>query len=268
MLESPYLVTPGSKLKLSEFSPDDTGSFSKKDQAVEETQKLIEKLADLQNVLYAESKHAVLVVLQAIDAGGKDGTIRHVFSGINPQGCNVTSFKTPTDLEKAHDFLWRVHAQVPRKGMMGIFNRSHYESVLVERVKNLTPKSVWSQRYEHINAFEKMLSDEGVTILKFFLHISKKEQKHRMMARIDQQSKNWKFNPDDLADRELWDSYMEAYQDAMRRCSTKHAPWYIVPADHKWFRNWLVVDVLVRTLSGLDLKYPAPQQGLERIKLK
>jgi PPK2 family polyphosphate:nucleotide phosphotransferase len=268
MTQSPYLVQPGKKLKLADWSPEDTGKFKDKDDALEAEAENLKKLADLQNVLYAESKRSVLVVLQAIDAGGKDGTIRHVFSGMNPQGCNVTSFKVPSDVEKSHDFLWRIHAQVPHKGMIGIFNRSHYESVLVERVKKLTPKSIWSRRYEHINAFEKMLTDEGVTILKFFLHISKDEQKHRMLARLDQQSKNWKFNPDDLADRALWDDYMDAYEEMMRECSTADAPWYIVPANHKWFRNWLVGDVLVRTLKAMDPKYPSPPEGLEKIKIK
>ena len=268
MPDSPYLVRPGKKLKFADHSPDDTGDFKNKDDAADETAKNTEKLSDLQNVLYAESKQSLLVVLQAIDAGGKDGTIRHVFSGVNPQGCNVTSFKAPSDLEKSHDFLWRIHAQVPHKGMIGIFNRSHYESVLVERVKKLVPKEVWSKRYDHINAFEKMLSDEGITILKFFLHISKDEQKHRMMARLDNQSKNWKFNPDDLADRELWDQYMEAYEDAMEECSKPYAPWYIVPANHKWFRNWLIGDILVRTLKAMDPKYPEPAEGLEKIKVK
>jgi len=268
MTDSPYLVRPGKKLKFADHSPDETGEFKEKADALPAIAKDIEKLADLQNVLYAESKQSMLVILQAIDAGGKDGTIRQVFSGVNPQGCNVTSFKAPSDLEKSHDFLWRIHAQVPHKGMIGIFNRSHYESVLVERVKKLAPKDVWSKRYTHINAFEKMLSDEGVTILKFFLHISKEEQKHRMMARLDQQSKNWKFNPDDLADRELWDQYMEAYEDAMEECSTPYAPWYIVPANHKWFRNWLVGDILVRTLKAMDPKYPDPPEGLEKIKVK
>jgi PPK2 family polyphosphate:nucleotide phosphotransferase len=268
MTDSPYLVVPGKKVKLADWSPDDTGSFKDKDEAVAASAKNLEKLADLQNVLYAEAKQSLLVVLQAIDAGGKDGTIRHVFSGVNPQGCDVTSFKQPSEVEKAHDFLWRIHARVPHKGMIGIFNRSQYESVLVERVKKLTPKEIWSRRYEHINAFEKMLSDEGVTILKFFLHISKDEQKHRMMARLDQQSKNWKFSPSDLADRELWDQYMEAYEDAMRECSTKQAPWYIVPADHKWFRNWLVGDVLVRTLKKMDPKYPDPPEGIAKFKVK
>jgi PPK2 family polyphosphate:nucleotide phosphotransferase len=268
MTESPYLVQLGKKLKLSDWSPDDTGPFKDKADALAKSEKQIERLSDLQNVLYAESKQSLLVILQAIDAGGKDGTIRHVFSGVNPQGCNVTSFKVPNELEKSHDFLWRIHAQVPRKGMIEIFNRSHYESVLVERVKKITPKEIWSKRYDHINAFERMLADEGVTILKFFLHISKEEQKHRMMARLDQQSKNWKFNPDDLADRALWEQYMEAYEDMMRECSTPHAPWYIVPSNHKWFRNWLISDVLVRTLTAMDPKYPPPIEGLEKIKIK
>ena len=265
MVESPYLVTPGSKPKLSQWKTDDTGPFKSKEDAAAPTQKNLEQLADLQELLYAEVKHAILVVFQAMDTGGKDGAIEFVFSGIDPQGCMVTQFKTPTPLELAHDFLWRVHAGAPPKGMIGIFNRSHYESVLIERVKNLVPEKVWSARYEHINNFEKMLADEGTTILKFFLHISKEEQKRRLVARLNEPHKQWKFNPGDLEERKRWDAYQEAYEDVLRRCSQKHAPWYVVPADRKWFRNWVVSDVLVRTLEEMDMKYPKPAAGLDKI---
>ncbi|MBV8781248.1 MAG: polyphosphate kinase 2 family protein [Phycisphaerae bacterium] len=268
MIDSPHLVKPGKKVRLSELPTDDTGSFKNKHAAKKKSDELIEQLAELQNVLYAEQKRSVLVVLQAIDAGGKDGTISHVFGGVNPQGCQVTSFKVPSELEAAHDFLWRIHAATPRKGMIGIFNRSQYESVLVERVKKLVPQSVWSRRYEQINEFEAMLASENTTILKFFLHISRKEQKKRMMERIDVKSKNWKFNPGDLRDRQLWDDYMEAYDDAIERCSTPDAPWYVVPADHTWYTNYVVSDVLVRTLKSMNLEFPDPPKGLDKIVVK
>jgi len=188
-----------------------------------------------------------------------------VFRGCDPQGCQVTAFKTPTPLELSHDFLWRIHAATPPFGMIGIFNRSHYESVLIERVKKLVPEKVWSKRYDHINDFEKMLADEGTTIVKFFLHISKDEQKRRLEARLNEREKQWKFNPGDLVERKLWDEYMDAYQDAIRDCSQKHAPWYVVPADRKWYRNWVLSDVLVRTLEDMGMKYPKPAPGLDKI---
>ena len=268
MIDSPYLVKPGDKVKLPGHKADDTGSFKDKDSARDSTSKNLKKLSDLQDKLAAEAKQAVLIVLQAMDGGGKDGTVKKVFSGVNPQGCVVNSFKRPTPLELEHDFLWRIHAAAPPKGVIGIFNRSHYESVLVERVKDLVPEKVWSKRYDHINDFEKMLSDEGTTIIKFFLNISFEEQKRRMQARLKDPHKNWKFDPEDLKDRERWDHYMEAYEDALSRCSTKHAPWYIVPADHKWFRNWLVSDVIVHTLEALNPKYPPPLKGADEIKVK
>jgi PPK2 family polyphosphate:nucleotide phosphotransferase len=268
LIDSPYLASPNRKIKLSDFKTDDTGPFKDKDDAQDVIAKNIEKLISLQQVLYAESKHAVLVVLQAMDTAGKDGAIKHVFSSVNPQGCSVTSFKAPSTLERAHDFLWRIHAAVPARGMIGIFNRSHYESVLVERVKELVPKDVWAGRYEQINAFEKMLADEGTTIIKFFLHISKDEQKSRLQARLDDPKKNWKFNPGDLADRKLWDQYMDAYEDVLRKCSTRDAPWFVVPADRKWFRNWVISDTLVRTLQKLHPKYPDPVDGIEKVQIK
>ena len=268
MLDSPYLVPPDSKFKLSKCRTDDTRPFKNKADAADAIADNLKKLDKLQDVLYAQSKHAVLIVLQAMDGGGKDGAIKHVFSGINPQGCSVTSFKAPTSLELAHDFLWRVHLAAPPKGMIGIFNRSHYESVLVERVKKLVPQKLWAKRYHHINAFEKMLADEGTTIVKFFLNISWEEQKCRMEKRLADPTKNWKFSPEDLKERKRWDRYMEAYQDAFRRCSKPWAPWYVVPADNKWFRNWVISDTLVRTLERLDLQFPSPLQGAAEIKVE
>ena len=267
MVDSPYLVDPGRKLKLDDLKTDDTGHFKDKDDAAKPVKQNLKKLRKLQDVLYAQGKHALLVVLQAMDGGGKDGTIKHVFSGVNPQGCSVTSFKVPTPQELAHDFLWRVHRATPARGMIGIFNRSHYESVLVERVKDLTPQKIWSKRYDHISNFEQMLADEGTTILKFFLHISWDEQKKRMEKRLADPTHNWKFSPSDLKERKRWDDYMEAYEDALRRCSTEWAPWYVVPADHKWFRNWVVSDTIVRTLEEMNLQYPPPLKNADKVKV-
>jgi PPK2 family polyphosphate:nucleotide phosphotransferase len=267
MIKSPYLVKPGKDLKLSKLDTADTGDFKAKEDAAPAIEKHLEKLRKLQGLLYAEGKRALLVVFQAMDAGGKDGAIEHVFSGLNPQGCSVTSFKAPSHEELAHDYLWRIHIATPRRGIIGIFNRSHYESVLVERVKKLVPKDVWSKRYDHINAFEKLLADEGTVILKFFLHISREEQKKRLEARLQDPTKNWKFSPLDLEERKRWDEYMEAYQDALEKCSTEDAPWFVVPSDHKWFRNWVISDTIVRTLEEMDMKYPEPIPGIEKIKV-
>jgi PPK2 family polyphosphate:nucleotide phosphotransferase len=268
MIDSPYLVKAGKKLKLSKLPTDDTGPFNDKDDAQAAIDKNLDRLKELQEVLYAEGKHAVLVVFQAMDCGGKDGAIEHVFSGVNPQGCSVTSFKVPTSLERAHDFLWRHHIAAPAKGMIGIHNRSHYESVLVERVHDIAPRSVWKDRYDRINAFERLLADEGTTILKFFLHISRAEQKRRLESRLADKDKNWKFNVADLKERERWDDYMDAYQDALENCSTKHAPWYVVPADKKWFRNWVISDTIVRTMKKLDMRFPPAPEGLDKITIK
>jgi PPK2 family polyphosphate:nucleotide phosphotransferase len=218
-------------------------------------------------VLYAQAKYSVLIVFQAMDAGGKDGAIEHIFSGVNPQGCSVASFKAPSHLELAHDYLWRYHIEAPKRGMLGIFNRSHYESVLVERVREIAPKKVWSKRYDQINAFEEMLAAEDTVILKFYLNISKKEQAARLQARLDDPTKNWKFNPGDLEERGRWDDYMEAFQDLMERCSTEHAPWYVIPSNKKWFRNWAISDIIVRTLKELPLKFPDPIEGIEKFKI-
>ena len=268
MIESPYLVTPGSKFRLSDRPTSDTGKFKDKADALPDTEHNLERLAELQELLYAEAKHAVLVVFQAMDAGGKDGSIEHVFSGLDPQGCTVTSFKTPTPLELAHDFLWRVHMAVPQRGMIGIFNRSHYESVLIERVKDLVPEKVWKNRYDHINEFERMLAEEGMVILKFFLHISRDEQKKRLESRLKDDHKKWKFNPGDLEERGRWDAYMEAYEEALRRCSQEYAPWYVVPADRKWYRNWVISHILVETLDRLNMKYPKPRFDPSKITIE
>ena len=268
IIDSPYVVKPGKKFKIKSRSTDDQGKFKDREDALPATQKHLEKLDHLQEVLYAGNQHALLIVFQAMDGGGKDGAIEHIFSGINPQGCQVTSFKKPNELELAHDFLWRIHGAAPRKGMIGIFNRSHYESVLVERVHKLVPKKQWQARYEHINSMEKMLTDEGTTILKFFLHISKDEQRQRLQDRLDNQEKHWKFDPNDLEERKLWDEYQEAYEDAIGKCSTEWAPWYVVPADRKWFRNWVISDTIVRTMQKLDLQFPAAIEGIRKYKIE
>jgi PPK2 family polyphosphate:nucleotide phosphotransferase len=268
MVHSHYRVEPGKKVDLSKWSTDDTGPFADKHEAKDPTEKNIKRLIGLQELLYASSSHSVLIVLQAMDAGGKDGAISHVFSGVNPQGCNVTSFKEPSHEELAHDYLWRYHLACPRRGMIGIFNRSHYESILVERVKNIVSKDVWSQRFDEINQFERMLVSERTVIIKFFLHISKSEQKKRLNARIEDKTKQWKISPSDLDTRKYWNEYTEAFEDMLRRCSTDEAPWYVVPADHKWFRNWILSDTIVRTLQKLEMKLPPPVEGIEKLKLK
>ena len=223
----------------------------------------LERLTELQTAFYADKRHALLVVLQGRDASGKDGTIRTVFGACNPQGCQISGFKAPTDLELSHDFLWRVHQVVPPKGMIGIFNRSHYEDVLVVRVKELVPRKVWSKRYRQINDFEEMLSENGVVILKFFLHISRQEQREQFLERLTDPTKNWKFRAGDLDDRALWGDYTRAYRDALRKCSTKGAPWYLVPSDHRTARNYLVTRVINETLERLKPEYPrAPKEIL------
>jgi PPK2 family polyphosphate:nucleotide phosphotransferase len=227
-----------------------------------------DRIGKLQHVFYADSRYALLIVLQGRDASGKDGTIRHVFHAVNPQGCEVTSFKTPTDIERLHDYLWRVHAAVPRRGMIGIFNRSHYEDVLVERVHHDMPKRVWSARYQQINDFERMLCENAVVILKFFLHISRDEQKRRLQDRLTDETKNWKFRVGDLDDRQQWDSYTKAYKGLLSNCSTKCAPWYVVPADDKSVRNWLIARTIADTLDGLRLRFPPADPAVRAIQIK
>jgi PPK2 family polyphosphate:nucleotide phosphotransferase len=264
-----YRVSPGTKVDLDQWDPDDTSMFTgKKTDGVRALEPLTARLEQLQELLYAEGKHKVLIVLQAMDAGGKDGTIRHVFDGVNPQGVKVASFKAPSDNELAHDYLWRVHRRAPAKGEITIFNRSHYEDVLVVRVKKLAPKSVWARRYRQINEFEKMLVDEGTTILKFYLHISKDEQKQRLQDRLDKADKHWKFNAADLKERARWNDYQKAYESVLSKTSTKSAPWYVIPANRKWYRNLVISRILVDTLEGLDMRYPAPEEGLDELVIE
>jgi PPK2 family polyphosphate:nucleotide phosphotransferase len=249
------IVPPGHKFSLGEYDPTHTFGVLK-EHAEEELSHHIDKLQALHDLLYAENKRALLIVLQGMDAAGKDGTIRHVMSGVNPQGCGVTSFKEPSALELSHDFLWRVHAAVPARGAIGIFNRSHYEDVLIARVHRLVPKQVWSSRYDQINAFEKMLTQNGVHILKFFLHIGAGEQKKRLRERLNDPRKNWKASSADFRERRYWNRYRKAYEDALERCSTEWAPWYAIPSNYKWFRNYAVSEVVIRTLASLKMKYP------------
>jgi PPK2 family polyphosphate:nucleotide phosphotransferase len=254
-----YRVTPGSTVKLDRWDPNDKSVFpGKKKEGREELTRLNERLETLQELHYAEGKHRLLVVLQARDAGGKDGTIRHVFEGVNPQGVKVASFKRPTPVELAHDYLWRVHPRVPGNGEFVIFNRSHYEDVLVVRVHSLVAPDVWRKRYDHINDFERMLVEEGTTILKFYLNIDQEEQRERFQARLDDPSKHWKFNPGDLKERELWSEYTKAYEDVLSKTSTEWAPWYVVPANRKWYRNLVIASIIIDTLEKLDMHFPEP----------
>jgi len=257
---------PGTKITLADFDP---GYAGDQDRGVveKETDQLRDRLRELQQVLYAQGRYSVLVVLQAMDAGGKDGTIRKVFSGVNPQGFRIANFKKPTELELAHDFLWRVHQQVPPNGYIGIFNRSHYEDVLIVRVNELVAEQVWRKRYEQINQFEKLLAENGTKILKFFLHISKDEQKERFQERLDNPDKNWKFSIGDLPVREKWDAYMHAYADAISLCNTEYAPWHIVPANRKWYRNYVITKAIVDAMESMPLDYPDPEPGLTDVMI-
>jgi PPK2 family polyphosphate:nucleotide phosphotransferase len=248
-------VEPGDKVDLGRFDPGQTHGHDKKD-SERELAAGLQRLADLQDRVWAEAKHRVLIVLQGIDAAGKDGTIRHVMSAFNPQGCPVTSFKVPTEPELAHDYLWRVHPHVPADGEIAIFNRSHYEDVLVVRVHDLVPEERWRRRYDQINAFERMLVEEGTTIVKFFLAIDRDEQRERFQARYDDPTKRWKFRMGDLDERKRWDAYQAAFEEALERCSTQWAPWYLVPANRKWFRNLAVAEILGDVLEELDPRYP------------
>ncbi|MEM7031444.1 MAG: polyphosphate kinase 2 family protein [Chloroflexota bacterium] len=258
-------VKPGDKINLRNIDPGDTGKYDDKKTAQKLLADQIERMAALQNALYAEDKQSLLIVLQALDAGGKDGTIRRVLSGVNPQGVKVTSFKSPTEEELSHDFLWRVHKAVPPQGMIGVFNRSHYEDVLIVRVHEWVPKSVWQARFDHINNFEKLLTDNNVRILKFYLHISKDEQKERFQERLDIPEKRWKFNPADLEERSYWNDYWDAFEDVFEKCSPKSAPWYIVSANRKWYRNLVIAETIVEALEDMDPKYPKPAEGLDDI---
>ncbi|HBL29626.1 MAG TPA: polyphosphate kinase [Acidobacteria bacterium] len=258
-----YRIEPGEKVDLSRHPPGDTaGAKDGREAAEEKALELNERLEVLQERLWAEQKHAVLVVLQGMDTSGKDGVIRKVFEGVNPLGVRVAAFKAPTEEELAHDFLWRVHSRVPGRGEIVIFNRSHYEDVLVPRVRQLVPEKVWKARYGQINDFEKLLAETGTTILKFFLHISKDEQKERLQERLDDPEKRWKFRKGDLDDRALWDDYTKAYEALLSRTSTRHAPWWVIPADKKWYRDLVIGSVLVEALEKLDIRRPEPREDL------
>jgi PPK2 family polyphosphate:nucleotide phosphotransferase len=261
-------VPLGGRFRLASVDPDSTPGMPDKQQVQDRLQTNVAKLAKLQYRMYAENRRALLIVLQAMDAGGKDGTIRHVMSGLNPQGCSVASFKKPSIEEADHDFLWRIHAKVPAKGDFGIFNRSHYEDVLVVRVHNLVAESVWSKRYQQINAFERILAENEIIIVKFWLHISKEEQLARLRARLEDPTKLWKFSEADLEERSHWDNYMKAVEVAVQRCSTRDAPWYVIPANKKWYRNAAVSEILVETLEVLDMKFPPPTVDPRRIRLR
>lgn len=277
-LDENMLVKPGTKVNLSDYNTKYSGSFKDKDSAKEMLETDIRRLVELQDKLYAQDKYSLLIVFQAMDAAGKDGTIKHVMSGVNPQGCRVASFKQPSTEELRHDFLWRIYREVPLKGMIKIFNRSHYEEVLVTRVhpeyilnQNLPgiksvediTKTFWKNRYEQINNFEKHLFDNGTYILKFFLHVSKQEQKERFLERIDNPEKNWKFSVNDVKEREYWNKYMKAYEDAISATSQEYAPWYIIPADRKWFMRAAVGDIIAGTMEQMDLKYPKAGKNIQ-----
>ncbi|HEY3398885.1 MAG TPA: polyphosphate kinase 2 family protein [Armatimonadota bacterium] len=263
------LVKPGEKVRLADRSPDDHGKWSKDDPAVAQILAAdLAALCALQERLYAESRQSLLIVLQGMDAAGKDGTIAHVMSGLNPQSCSVASFKVPTPEELAHDFLWRIHQRTPEHGHLTVFNRSHYEDVLVARVHGLVPAPVWKRRYEEINHFEQLLAASGTRIVKFFLHISNEEQKRRLEERLADPTKQWKISASDVPERARWDDYQAAYEDALSQCSTKTAPWHVIPANHKWYRNLLVAGIIKETLEDMDPQWPPPTVDLSQIVIK
>lgn len=266
-MKSPVVtISPGRKIKLSKVDPDDTGGGTK-EKAQERFAELRDKISELQTVLHAEHRRSLLLVFQAMDTGGKDGAIKDLCAGLNPAGLHLTSFKVPTSEELDHDFLWRIHRAAPAKGMIGIWNRSHYEDVLVARVHKLVPKKVWRARYDQINRFENILTENGTTILKFMLHISKDEQKKRLQARLDRPDKWWKFNLGDIKERALWSEYQKAYEDAVNKCSTKWAPWHIVPANHKWARDLALAEIVLGALKEMDPRYPEVAFDPKTIKL-
>jgi PPK2 family polyphosphate:nucleotide phosphotransferase len=259
-------VRPGSRLQLAEIDPAFKGHYAGPEDVAEEVGKLRTRLWELQELLYVERQRSLLICLQAMDTGGKDGIINHVLGAMNPQGCRVAHFRKPSEEEAAHDFLWRAHRETPARGEVVIFNRSHYEDVLVARVHNLVPKRVWSRRYDRINDFEHELADNGTQILKFYLYISQEEQLARFKARLDDPTKQWKISEADYAEREFWDAYTVAYEKALSHCSTRRAPWFVIPANHKWFRDLAVARIVVEHLEGLGLKYPKPTVDIARIR--
>lgn len=263
-----FVASPDAKLRLSKIDPSYCGKHKTHEAAAEEIAKDVARMDRLQYLLYADASRSVLIVLQGLDAAGKDGVIRHLFSGMNPQGVFVAPFKQPNKAELAHDFLWRVHRCAPGKGEVGIFNRSHYEDVLAVRVHKLLPREIWSKRYDLINSFEKMLSENGTHILKFYLHISPDQQLARFKQRLDDPARQWKISDSDYSERELWPKYVEAYEEAIERTSTKHAPWYVIPANHKWFRNLAISRIIADSMDEMDLKLPKPRVDLGDIRRK
>lgn len=263
-----FVVEPGSKVRLGKIDPAFTGKHPSHETAAEETAKQVERMDRLQYLLYADASHSLLIVLQGLDAAGKDGVIRHLFIGMNPQGTFVAGFKQPTKEELAHDFLWRVHTRAPGKGEVVIYNRSHYEDVLAVRVHKLAPRLVWSERYDLINGFERMLHENGTRILKFYLHISPDEQLARFRQRLDDPARQWKISDSDYSERELWPKYIDAYEEAIARTSTKRAPWYVIPSNHKWFRNLAISQIVADTMGEMGLKLPPPRVDLAAIRRK
>jgi PPK2 family polyphosphate:nucleotide phosphotransferase len=263
-----FIVEPGRKVRLEKIDPSYTGKHESHDKALPQIRKHLERMGKLQYLLYADGDQSLLVVLQALDAAGKDGVIRHLFSGINPQGTLVFGFKQPSKVESEHDFLWRIHACAPAKGQIVIFNRSHYEDVLVVRVHDLVPRSVWSKRYDLINDFEKMLVQNRTRVLKFYLHISPEEQLARFAQRLDDPSRQWKISESDYSERELWPKYVSAYEDAMEQTSTKHAPWFVIPANHKWFRDLAISQIIADTMDEMGLKLPPTNVSIADIRRK
>jgi len=260
-----YRVLPGKPISLSDFDPNGSEHYKKKKDVEAELEKHRNRISKLQERLYAENQRSLLIVLQAMDTGGKDGTIKNVFSGVNPQGCQVWSFKKPSAEETSHDFLWRYHYRAPQRGMITIFNRSHYEDVLIVRVHNLVSEDVWRKRYHTINEFEQMLTFNNITVVKFYLHISKDEQKRRLESRLENPDKRWKFSSSDIQERRLWDDYQLAFEEAINNCSTDYAPWYVVPANNKWYRNLVIARTLADTLEAMNPQYPPAEEGLENI---
>lgn len=267
-LSTAFKVTPGEKVRLKKIDPGFHGTHETHADALEQLGRNLDRMAELQELLYAERKHGLLIVLQGIDAAGKDGTCWHVLRGMNPQGTRVTGFKQPTPEEHSHDFLWRIHKHTPALGEVAVFNRSHYEDVLVTRVHDLVPRAVWSKRYDIINAFEHQLTVQGTTILKFFLWISPEEQLKRFKSRLDDPTKQWKISEADYTERGYWDAYVKAYEAMLVNCSTKTAPWFVIPSNHKWFRNLAVSEIIIETLSGLRMKRPDPTVDLNEIRRK
>ena len=262
-----FRIATADHIRLRDCDPSFKGSYDKHE-ALEKVEELREKMGDLQQRLFAERKRSLLIILQGLDAGGKDGVIKHVIGSMNPDGCHVANFKEPTQQELAHDFLWRIEAQAPAKGEIAIFNRSHYEDVLVVRVHNLVPKSIWSRRYDQINDFERRLVENGTHILKFFLYISKEEQLQRFEQRLDYPAKRWKISEADYSEREYWDDYLRAYEEVFARCNNDDAPWFVIPADYKWFRDLAVSEIVVSTMESMNFQVPPPSVNLEQIRRK